>query len=539
MIKSIHLKPFGHFENRKFYFTSGINLIYAGNEEGKTTLLASLQAALLGFIPAGKNYKYFPWQADRLYLEASLRDGRLVSREINSSIKGFIKEDGRLEAIVNRPLDNISRYYLENFHILEAENIYRLSQDSMDEIIEDHLERLYQGQGSSYRDMLRLLDERKKEIYKKRGSNFLLAQLDERIYEERKNLLARQKAQEAYREKNGELASLDMNEESSTSFKEELDNLDRQIEAQTGELLELRRLNELESNLQEVKSWTLGLLPLLAAALVYFFVPNLLWPVIVLALGLSLLYLWINRGKKTYNKTLLEEAGFYNLEDFKESLELQRSMDFGLEDLLKEKSRLESQEEKTLLLENKEREERIINLRVELARLEEILAGDDGDLQQLEEKRKELLDDYNRYASLEALLETSYESFKDEFLPELLDRASSYLFAFSQGKYKKILLDQQGSFYLQAQTGHLEFSPSMSKGLRSQFYLALRLAFIDKLAPELPIFYDEAFSNWDEPRLVASLKRLQELPRQQFIFTCREAEASLYEEILAIKRIEL
>lgn len=120
-----------------------------------------------------------------------------------------------------------------------------------------------------------------------------------------------------------------------------------------------------------------------------------------------------------------------------------------------------------------------------------------------------------------------------------MDRASHYLRDFTQKKYLKILTTSQDGFFLQSEGENLEFSPSMSKGLRSQFYLAIRLAFIDKMGSKLPVFYDEAFSNWDEDRLVSTLKRIQELPRQQFIFTCRESDALMYEEILGIRRIEL
>ena len=68
----------------------------------------------------------------------------------------------------------------------------------MDEIIESYVERLYLGQEAGYREILTLLDERKKAIYKKRGNNFLLARLDEEIYQQRRKALIRNQALNRY-----------------------------------------------------------------------------------------------------------------------------------------------------------------------------------------------------------------------------------------------------------------------------------------------------------------------------------------------------
>lgn len=537
MIKSILLKPFGHFSNKKLYFTSGINLIYAGNEAGKTTLFKALQASLLGFIPAGKNYPYFPWQEEELFLKAELFDGRIVTRKIGSSISGFIEKEGQLEVLANRPLDDIPRQYLESFHLLEADSLHSLARRSMDEIIESYVERLYLGQEAGYREILTLLDERKKAIYKKRGNNFLLARLDEEIYQQRRKALIRNQALNRYSIKKEELRRLEDSFREELLVKEKIKELDQEIQTQAREMLELQRLIELDQALKTGSLWPLyGLLGFLILIALTFLLDKIALNhaigLTLLSFIMGLLYLYIDRTRRSWNSNLLAKAGFYDLEDFRETLRLQRQMDFDYEKLVEETRDLSQEFEEAS-------SDTLLDLKIELARLEDQLNEDYTEGQDLEDRRARLVDDYNRYSLQESLLRASYEGFREELLPEVLDRASHYLRDFSQGKYLKILTDSQDGFYLQSDHENLEFSSSMSKGLRSQFYLAIRLAFIDKVGSELPVFYDEAFSNWDEDRLISTLRRIQELPRQQFIFTCRNSDALVYEEILGIRRIEL
>ncbi|NLY73490.1 MAG: AAA family ATPase [Tissierellia bacterium] len=537
MIKSIHLKPFGHFLDKKLYFTSGINLIYAGNEAGKTTVFKALQASLLGFIPAGKNYPYFPWQEEELFLRAELIDGRIVTRRITSSISGFIEKESQIEVIANRPIDEISRQYLESFHLLDADNLHSLARRSMDEIIETYVEKLYLGQEAGYREVLALLDERKKAIYKKRGHNFLLAKLDEEIYQQRRRGLVRDQTLEKYKLKKEELQRFEKSLKSDLLVREKVKALNQEIQAKTLEMMELQRLADLDQALKATPTWPFyGIFAFIGLIFVTFGLDkialNYAIVLTLLSFIMGLLYLYINRARKSWNLKLLSQAGFFNLGDFKETYRLQKQMDFDYETLVEESRALSEGLEFTA-------SDRLLDLKIELARLEDQMAEDYLEVQGLEEKRASLVEEYNRYSLQESLLRKSYEDFREELLPEIMDRASHYLRDFTQKKYLKILTTSQDGFFLQSEGENLEFSPSMSKGLRSQFYLAIRLAFIDKMGSKLPVFYDEAFSNWDEDRLVSTLKRIQELPRQQFIFTCRESDALMYEEILGIRRIEL
>lgn len=160
-----------------------------------------------------------------------------------------------------------------------------------------------------------------------------------------------------------------------------------------------------------------------------------------------------------------------------------------------------------------------------------------------EKRRRDLLSEYNSLLILYDILLAHYRTFIETHQPELLDLASDYLTDFTSNRYRQILTIE-GEFYLKKSNGELiKLATSHSKGIRSQLYLALRLAIIDTVEKNqaLPLFFDEAFSNWDNPRLKRTLAVLREIAKQRqvFIFTCRREDAAMIEAQTDCYRIDL
>lgn len=160
-----------------------------------------------------------------------------------------------------------------------------------------------------------------------------------------------------------------------------------------------------------------------------------------------------------------------------------------------------------------------------------------------EEKRRDILFEYNSLLLLYDILNGHYRTFIETHQPQLLDLASDYLKDFTSNRYHQILTIEE-EFYLKKAGGDLvKLASSHSKGIRSQLYLALRLAIIDTVEKDqaLPLFFDEAFSNWDNPRLKRTLAVLREIAkyRQVFIFTCRQEDAAMIESQTSCYRINL
>lgn len=82
-IKSINIISYGKFNNKKIDFSDGLNVVYGGNEAGKSTLMSFIKSMLYGFtstrasdISQNDRKKYMPWDGKNLSGEIDvLTDG--------------------------------------------------------------------------------------------------------------------------------------------------------------------------------------------------------------------------------------------------------------------------------------------------------------------------------------------------------------------------------------------------------------------------------------------------------------------------------
>ena len=138
------------------------------------------------------------------------------------------------------------------------------------------------------------------------------------------------------------------------------------------------------------------------------------------------------------------------------------------------------------------------------------------------------------YAALTIAQETLAQAraeLQRRFAPRIAKRAQELLSAMTGGRYRSLIMGED--FSLQAGTGEedtLRDSLWRSDGTVDQLYLALRLAVAEELTPEAPLILDDALVRFDDQRLKAAVKILEETGKnkQVICFTCqgREAEAS-------------
>ncbi|BAI80849.1 hypothetical protein DEFDS_1388 [Deferribacter desulfuricans SSM1] len=153
------------------------------------------------------------------------------------------------------------------------------------------------------------------------------------------------------------------------------------------------------------------------------------------------------------------------------------------------------------------------------------LSEKEGTIELLKEKLKYNIQIYLDYFYAFNLLENTLKRFEKEFQPELLQKASVYFEKVTDGRYKKIITDFEGDYFVEGSNTQIKTIEQLSSGTRDQLFLALRLAFIDFIDNELnlPIFFDEVTANFDEERedlFIKSLKMLSD-KRQVFLFTCK------------------
>ena len=158
-----------------------------------------------------------------------------------------------------------------------------------------------------------------------------------------------------------------------------------------------------------------------------------------------------------------------------------------------------------------------------LAELEELLYIEKENLNNLEE-RTEI------FNMTKELIENSYQEMKNNVTPKFNNNLSKNIEKISNGKYKKIILNNGISVELD--NGRYIPADRLSTGTIEQIYLALRLSIIDEISPEkLPILLDETFAYYDDERLEATLKFLCDIDNQIILFTCTEREKNILDKL--------
>lgn len=160
--------------------------------------------------------------------------------------------------------------------------------------------------------------------------------------------------------------------------------------------------------------------------------------------------------------------------------------------------------------------------------------GDPSDLraqlERMEERHAALQREYDAIAlAMEALFVAS-SALQTRFSPDLGNRAAAIFTKLTQGKYNKVLLDQDLRPSAQEAGQFVSHDvPTLSQGAADQLYLAVRLAICDMVLPEekaVPVLLDDALVNFDDERMAAALDYLLELSerRQVLLFTCQRRE---------------
>ena len=153
----------------------------------------------------------------------------------------------------------------------------------------------------------------------------------------------------------------------------------------------------------------------------------------------------------------------------------------------------------------------------------------DGALAALEDELAAVRDRRDELALASALVLRAVETWRERHQPELFARASGYLAAFTGGRWRALAARESAGrleLIVRAEpraAGHPVAAP-LSRGLRSQVQLALRLALLEELeaadptGEPMPLWLDEAFAEWDPARAGQALALLGALSRKRQVF---------------------
>ena len=151
-------------------------------------------------------------------------------------------------------------------------------------------------------------------------------------------------------------------------------------------------------------------------------------------------------------------------------------------------------------------------------------------LQALNTRIEQLEDTYTAITIAQEALTQARAELQRRFAPKIAGRAQELLAQMTDGRYRKLTLDEE----LALQTGAEDedtLRPVLwrSDGTVDQLYLSLRLAAAEALMPEAPLILDDALVRFDDTRMRAAVEILKKLSleKQVILFTCQGREETV------------
>ena len=115
---------------------------------------------------------------------------------------------------------------------------------------------------------------------------------------------------------------------------------------------------------------------------------------------------------------------------------------------------------------------------------------------------------------------------------ELEQKTSRLIQQLTQGRYTAVSLDDEMDIRIRCGNRLLSME-QISRGTRQQVWFSVRMAAGEIFAQgaQIPLVLDDPFADWDDDRLEKALRWLYGCGRQVILFTCRERERELLERI--------
>ena len=176
-----------------------------------------------------------------------------------------------------------------------------------------------------------------------------------------------------------------------------------------------------------------------------------------------------------------------------------------------------------------------------MQKLEELVNIDEK-LQDLYEKKNNLIELNTMYEMVKGELDNAYREMKERITPAFVNDLKEILKTVTKGKYSNVYIDNDNNILIETKSGTYQEVDRLSTGTIDLIYLALRISAAKEISNEnIPIIMDESFAYYDSDRMTEIIKYLNSLEnRQVIIFTCSERELQILEkEEISYKKINL
>ena len=587
-IENIKINSYGKLKNKNINLEK-INIIYGKNESGKSTLLNFIINLFYNISKNknGKNIsdfeKYYPWNENefsgKIIYKLNNNKKYEVFRDFNKKNPQIFDENGNDisdKFNIDKKLGNL--FFLDQIKIdretlmstvVASQNETKINGNMQNLLIQKVANLAESGnEDISYKNAINKLDKLLlNEVGTDRSQDRPINLARENIinYEKELNeIKENEKIKYEVEEKNKKIQEEIIIEEENKKIYNEINNLlnnnkikEEQIKIKRKIFEEnknkIEKLNNDKNNTEKKKKNKLFKIILIFLIIInifnFIFIKNIILNILIFSLIPIWIFIILLKNKKYNSKNIklqIETLENNNKELNNEINEQENKLNkFNLE----EKNKLINKYGKNIedlfnynLLTKimDENKNNLNNLKLEIHKLKLDMENIEPKLEKISELEEKLYIEKENLNNLEnktkifnitkELIENSYQEMKNNVTPKFNKNLSKNIEKLSNGKYKKLIINDDISVELE--NGNYISADRLSTGTIEQIYLALRLSVIDEISSEkLPILLDETFAYYDNERLEEALKFLSEIENQIIIFSCTDREKEIFNKL--------
>ena len=590
-IDYLKVNGFGKIENKEIEFGKKINVIYGGNEAGKTTLLKCILSMLYG-VSSNKNGKdisekeqYKPWKNAEFSgkMKYELDNGEKIE-----VFRDFSKRNPKITNEFSEDITNtfnIDKHMGNNFFYEQT----KIDKDML--LITGLVEQKESILGDKEQNLLtqkiaNILTSGEENISYKKAIEKLNKELVEKIGNDRTTGRPINIINEKIEKLKENINKINDEEEKVSDLKQEKELVKKQIEKIENELIDLRKVKDikLQENVEKEKlgvkkellkeydekleklneqvkakdkdvqkslNIILSVIFIVLSAIVFYInkLAGLLAFGIFIAIYLPVILIRKN-SKNQEEKLKQKEIKNLRKSKLEKETEIEETEKTICDNVNREmienvnNTGLRTLDLKTVENRIAQEEQNLSNSKIHLntIEIEEKRIGQDLEkkveieeaLEKTLEEKNDLETEERRIKFAKEMLEQAYIKMKNEITPKFTSNLSKIASKISNNKYSNIKFNDNDGLTVELENGEYVKCDRLSTGTIEQLYLALRLSAFEEITEEkIPIILDEAFAYYDNIRLENILSYLNNYytDNQILIFTCTDREKQILDRL--------
>ena len=590
-IDYLKVNGFGKIENKEIEFGKKINVIYGGNEAGKTTLLKCILSMLYG-VSSNKNGKdisekeqYKPWKNAEFSgkMKYELDNGEKIE-----VFRDFSKRNPKITNEFSEDITNtfnIDKHMGNNFFYEQT----KIDKDML--LITGLVEQKESILGDKEQNLLtqkiaNILTSGEENISYKKAIEKLNKELVEKIGNDRTTGRPINIINEKIEKLKENINKINDEEEKVSNLKQEKELVKKQIEKIENELIDLRKVKDikLQENVEKEKlgvkkellkeydekleklneqvkakdkdvqkslNIILSVIFIVLSAIVFYInkLAGLLTFGIFIAIYLPVILIRKN-SKNQEEKLKQKEIKNLRKSKLEKETEIEETEKTICDNVNREmienvnNTGLRTLDLKTVENRIAQEEQNLSNSKIHLntIEIEEKRIGQDLEkkveieeaLEKTLEEKNDLETEERRIKLAKEMLEQAYIKMKNEITPKFTSNLSKIASKISNNKYSNIKFNDNDGLTVELENGEYVKCDRLSTGTIEQLYLALRLSAFEEITEEkIPIILDEAFAYYDNIRLENILSYLNNYytDNQILIFTCTDREKQILDRL--------